>query len=243
MAVDQALLKLYSEGKCAPTLRLYQWKPPAVSLGYFQRKRGPNLIACRRLGLDVVHRPTGGRAVLHLGDLTYAVIAGVHDGIPSSADAAYQLISKGLVLGLRTLGIEADAYGGKSKSSLPIVCFMRFAAGEIVYKGRKFVGSAQAWIGCSVLQHGSLAIEPQIDYLTEIFCPDTYSLELFRSELCDKITSIREIIGEDIDPHQVGVAIREGLSEALKASFEPGELSSEECKLAEEIAGRAEGQV
>ena len=243
MAVDQALLKLHAEGKSPPTLRLYQWNPPAVSLGYFQRRRGPDPIACRRWGLDVVHRPTGGRAVLHLGDLTYAVIGGVPDGIPFSADGAYQLISKGLVIGLRSLGIEADAYMGKSKSSLPTVCFMRPAAGEIVCRGKKFVGSAQTWIGSSVLQHGSLAIESQIDCLAEIFLPDGHSLEMFRLELRRKVTSIGEILGVHVGPHEVGAAIEEGLSEALGASFEPGELSAEEFALAEEIAQGAEGYV
>jgi len=94
MAVDLALLKLYARGQSLPALRLYQWNPPAVSLGYFQRRRGPDPIACRRWGLDVVRRPTGGRAVLHRGDLTYAVISGVRDGIPFSADGAYQIICR-----------------------------------------------------------------------------------------------------------------------------------------------------
>lgn len=243
MAVDLALLKLYSSGQSLPAVRLYQWDPPAVSLGYFQRRRGPDPFACRRWGLDVVRRPTGGRAVLHKGDLTYAVIGGVSDGVPFSADGAYQLVCKGLILGLRRLGIEAEAYRGKSKSSLPTVCFMRPAAGEIVYQGKKFAGSAQTWIGPSVLQHGSLAIEPQIDCLAEIFSPGTHSPESFRLELCGKVTSIREILGVHVGPHEVGTAIREGLSEALGASFEPGELSTEEYALAEEIARTADGHV
>jgi lipoyl(octanoyl) transferase len=243
MAVDLALLKVYASGQCLPALRLYQWNPPAVSLGYFQRRRGPNPIACRRLGLDLVRRPTGGRAVLHKGDLTYAVIGGVRDNIPFSADGAYQAICRGLILGLQRLGIEADAYQGSTNTSSPTVCFMRPAAGEIVYQGKKFVGSAQTWIGPCVLQHGSLAIEPQIDCLAEIFAPDNESPESFRLELVKKVTSIREILREDVDHHEVAVAIKEGISEALRASFEPWNLSSEERALAEEIAQIADEQV
>ena len=107
MAVDQAILGLHANGKSPPTLRFYQWTPPAVSLGFCQKNHNLDLAACRRLGIEVVRRPSGGRAVLHLGDLTYAVIAGTADGIPSAVTAAYRLICDGLLQGFRRLGIDA----------------------------------------------------------------------------------------------------------------------------------------
>ncbi len=238
MAIDQALLKLKADGKSPPTLRLYKWKPSAVSLGYFQRKRGPNPEACERLGLDVVRRPSGGRAVLHLGDLTYAIIAGTNDGIPFDADGAYRLISKGLVIGLNALGVTADSYDGNHSASLPTICFMRPVSGEIVWQGKKFVGNAQAWSGQTLLQHGSIAIEPQIDYLTELFRPERYPLDQFRAALSAKVTSINEIMGRAVSPDLVGEAIRNGMGEALGITFENGELSTEESDLAEHLSLR-----
>ena len=107
MAIDQAILGLHANGKSPPTLRFYQWTPPAVSLGYCQKNHNLDMAACRRLGIEVVRRPSGGRAVLHLGDLTYAVIAGTADGIPSAVTAAYRLICDGLLQGFRLLGIDA----------------------------------------------------------------------------------------------------------------------------------------
>ncbi|MGC8604571.1 MAG: lipoate--protein ligase family protein [Desulfomonilaceae bacterium] len=236
MAIDQALLKLVAEGESPPTLRLYRWIPPAVSLGFFQRKRGPNPAVCDRLGLDVIRRPSGGRAVLHWGDLTYAIIAGTNDGIPFDADGAYRLISRGLVIGLNWLGVTSDSYDGNHDASLPTICFMRPASGEIVWQGKKFVGNAQAWSGQTLLQHGSIAIEPQIDYLTQLFKPERYPEEHFRLAIASKVTSINEIMGRSVHPDQVAEAIKIGIGEALGVSFEPGRLSPAESDMAEEIS-------
>ena len=105
MAIDQAILALHANGKAPPTLRFYQWQPAAVSLGYLPEAHNLNLdMAACDPGIEVVRRPSGGRAVLHLGDFTYAVIAGTADGIPSAVTAAYRLICDGLLAGFRLLG-------------------------------------------------------------------------------------------------------------------------------------------
>jgi len=121
MAVDQAILGLHANGKSPPTLRFYQWHPPAVSLGYCQKRHNLDLAACRRLGIEVVRRPSGGRAVLHMGDLTYAVIAGTADGMPSAVTAAYRLICDGLLQGFRRLGIDARLHIDGHVDSLQVV--------------------------------------------------------------------------------------------------------------------------
>ena len=108
MAIDQALLKLHVLGLSPPTLRFYQWQPPAISIGYFQQPQTINLSLCSSLGIDVVRRPTGGRAVLHQNELTYSLIAGTKEGIPSSLPKAYGLICEGLLAGFRLIGIEAQ---------------------------------------------------------------------------------------------------------------------------------------
>ncbi len=119
----------------------------------------PGLEACRRLGIEVVRRPSGGRAVLHMGDLTYAVIAGTADGIPSAVTAAYRLICDGLLKGFRLLGIDARLGRGVIKPPPHEICFLRGTLGSIVYQERKFVGSAQTWHASSMLQHGSIIID------------------------------------------------------------------------------------
>jgi len=154
MAVDQALLELYNLGLSPPTMRFYQWQPPAISIGYFQQPQTINFSLCSSLGIDVVRRPTGGRAVLHQNELTYSLIAGTKEGIPATLPEAYGLICKGLIAGFRLIGIEAKMGQERLTSSPPDICFLRSSISDIVCQGKKFVGSAQMWKGGSLLQHG-----------------------------------------------------------------------------------------
>ena len=206
MAIDQAILGLHANGKSPPTLRFYQWTPPAVSLGYCQKNHNLDMAACRRLGIEVVRRPSGGRAVLHLGDLTYAVIAGTADGIPSAVTAAYRLICDGLLQGFRLLGIDAVMGRGVIKPPQMDICFLRGTLGSIVYQERKFVGSAQTWHASSMLQHGSIILAPQIEMLVSLWAGSADSPEALRTRLEERITSLQEILGRlpEVDRGQGG---------------------------------------
>lgn len=236
MAIDEALLQLHVQGESQPTLRFYQWSPPAVSLGYFQKRHSIDLAACRKLGLDVVRRATGGRAVLHENDLTYSVVAGSRQGIPSSLDAAYRLLCKGLLAGFRQLGFDAELGRERARSPQADICFVRAAIGDIVYQGRKFVGSAQTWQGASLLQHGSIVLEPQEKTWMAIIKTGTDSSESLRERLKSRTISLREILGRRIEPGELKRAIRAGMAEMLRVEFQAGELSAREWALAEEIA-------
>src|SRR5437763_12102382 len=168
MAVDEVLLDGIAAGSAPPTLRFYTWTPACLSLGYFQPFSVVNVEGCRGLGIDIVRRPTGGRAILHDRELTYSVAlpASVlgHDGgvLPS-----YYRLSLALQEGLRRLGVPATLApesAGSSAAHGP-VCFDRPSAHEILLQGRKLVGSAQMRRGGGLLQHGSILIEPRIDKL------------------------------------------------------------------------------
>ena len=169
MAVDEVLLDGVAGGTAPPTLRFYEWSPPCLSLGYFQPFDVVDLDGCRALGVEVVRRPTGGRAILHDRELTYSVTlpASVlgHDGgvLPS-----YYRLSLALQDGLRRLGVPATLALEAANGSVvhgPI-CFDRPSAHEILLRGRKLVGSAQMRRGGGILQHGSILIEPRIDKLS-----------------------------------------------------------------------------
>lgn len=161
MAVDEALAEAVDCGASPPVLRLYRWQPPCLSLGFSQPYEAADARFCADHGVDVVRRPTGGRAVLHHLELTYAVLARLGAG-PFSSDlqAAYQAICRALVAGLRRLGVAAEQSGqpegGQIKPTLAIPCFIGPAAGEVVADGRKLVGSAMRRVGNSILQHGSI---------------------------------------------------------------------------------------
>src|SRR3984893_1975400 len=170
MAVDEILLDSVAAGAAPPTLRFYEWMPACLSLGYFQPFDVVDMDGCRRLGVDVVRRPTGGRAILHDRELTYSVALPAsllgHDGgvLPS-----YYRLSLALQDGLRRLGVPATL-APQSAARSPVahgpVCFDRPSAHEILLQGRKLAGSAQMRRAGGILQHGSILVEPRIDKLT-----------------------------------------------------------------------------
>ena len=240
MAIDRALLALHANGKSPPTLRLYQWRPPAVSLGYFQKRHDLDLEACRNLGFEVVRRPTGGRAVLHLEDLTYAVIAGTAEGMPSAVTAAYNLIAQGLLNAFRLLGIETKMGRERDDPHQTDICFLRCARGSIVHRGKKLVGSAQTWHGSSLLQHGSIIVMPQVEAWLGLVQAGDESPEALRARLAARLTSIQEILGRPPKLSELKEAVRQGMAQALGVELQPGELSAEEWTLARDLANQEE---
>ncbi len=235
MAIDQALVEMHARGKSPATLRFYQWSPPAISLGYFQKRHSIDPDACRRAGIDLVRRPTGGRAVLHLNDLTYSVVAGTEEGIPRSIQAAYELLCEGLLAGFRQLGFEAEFGREKKRSSQADICFMRTAIGDIVYRGKKFLGNAQTWSGSSMLQHGSIILAPQGEIWTTILRRNI-PVDALKDRINAATTSIEEILCRSIDLGEVKAALTQGMAKTLGVDFFRAELSSEELRLAGEIA-------
>ena len=240
MAVDQAILALHAEGKAPPTLRFYGWQPPAVSLGYFQKPPGLDLTALRGLGFEVVRRPTGGKAVLHWHDLTYALIGGPEAGLPVGVAQAYRLIGEGLRQGLSLLGVEVQ-WGGTPKKRLhPDLCLLRGLAGALLHEGKKFMASAQAWQGEALLQHGSLVLKPQTGVLLKLWGNGQGVSQDLRLRLEEQVTSLEEIMGYPPQDREVKSALAQGVSQALGVRLKPGELSPEEAALAEKLSRRQE---
>ncbi|MBN2405704.1 MAG: hypothetical protein JXE06_09010, partial [Coriobacteriia bacterium] len=108
MAIDRAVLHAHETGEAPPTLRLYRWRVPTVTLGKFQKASDADLELCERLGIDVVRRPTGGRGVLHDDEVTYSVVAGVREGLPRGVAASYRVLCGALVEAYHDLGVDAD---------------------------------------------------------------------------------------------------------------------------------------
>ncbi len=160
MATDVALLHL------APvtTLRFYVWNPPAVSLGWFQQE-DTNLAQYRALGYDIVRRPTGGGAVAHHHELTYAFITSTSHPMFEGLDTteSYDVIHRPIIEALESLGIHVmsphDAPPPTGGPSGPLLCFDRTASVDLLINGRKVVGSAQRRITDRLLQHGSIILK------------------------------------------------------------------------------------
>ena len=173
MDLDNSLLERHSQDPQSPSiLRFYRWTPPSLSLGFHQHKYPDrwNAIA-QQHHLDIVHRPSGGRAVLHKGDLTYAVITNANpDGKKRSHREVYEYICEFLIQGFAKLGIGLT-YGQSGRGYIhnPSCFSTATNADLIIADGRKLIGSAQVYRRNSVLQHGSIAIAPDHKLLTELF--------------------------------------------------------------------------
>lgn len=168
MALDEALLR--RAGRSGETVfRVYAWERPTVSLGRNQPARGRyDLEVAKARGIDFVRRPTGGRAILHHREITYAVVAPVAAYGPLSE--SYRTINRLLLEALCTLGVDAREAGSSTRAPAPSVapCFDAPVAGELVADGRKLVGSAQVREGEAFLQHGSILLEDDQHLLTEL---------------------------------------------------------------------------
>ena len=154
MAADVALLDDAARFGTA-SLRMYRWDPPTLSIG---RNQGIDAIA--RPGVPVVRRPTGGQAVWHEHEVTYAVAAPI--AVFGSLRMAYRVIHTRLVAALRSLGIDALLAGDRPAvrpSDRPTSCFAAPVGGEILVNGRKLVGSAQVRRADAFLQHGSILLD------------------------------------------------------------------------------------
>ena len=219
MALDEELLARAQAGEDRPVLRLYAWQPPAVSLGRFQKSEtAVNAEACKRLGIDVVRRITGGRAVLHEKELTYSIIARTDDPLfPRTVLGTYKVIAAGLLAGLRNLGIPAEIVSRGSrhaervdKNAKAAACFSSPSWYEILVDGRKIVGSAQRRVTGAFLQHGSLLIDYDPEREAEVI-PGGCAGEV--------VTCIRRELGRDVPLDEVKQAFVRGFREALGIEF------------------------
>lgn len=178
MAMDEALAISSADGP--PTLRLYGWDRPSVSLGRFQRIGDIDEAYCE--GIPVVRRPTGGRAILHVADeLTYGFTAPTAQGTFSvGLFESYELLGRAFMLAFRSLGIPCQSEGrkrtGRPRSG---VCFESASYAELSANGRKLIGSAQRRLSHSMLQQGAMPLELDYDGMCRVFgASDADSLRL-----------------------------------------------------------------
>jgi lipoate-protein ligase A len=235
MAVDEAIARAVGDGLAPATLRFYGWSAPTVSLGYLQRAPGGvDLAACRRRGIGLVRRITGGRAVLHADELTYSVAAPLRGPWRSlSVPEAFARIAGGLIAGLRRLGLtaslgESQALTGDGRES--DACFLLRRMPAILVDGRKLVGSAQRRWNRSLLQQGSILLDFDPRLHQRIFPAWP------RTDPAAGVTSLRALLGTLPPIGDLVSALCEGWREALGAVCVAGDLLPVERKVAEDGA-------
>lgn len=213
MANDLAMIEMLNNSSANSLWRLYTWKPWAVSLGKHQSLDAVNLHEAATRGIDVVHRPTGGRAVLHADELTYCVVA---RGAPSDVYVTvHEHIHKALcsILGDKAGELQFETVGAdlrshySSGSDMGQACFATSAKSEIMVHGRKVVGSAQRVLNDVVLQHGSILCGPGHLLLSELVNIPDSNRSKFRAVLESTSTTLTEVAGHVVTPTDIAYEI------------------------------------
>ena len=169
MTIDSWLLDQHVKGLQPPSLRFYTWRSPTLSLGYHQRQFPDSWksLHWQNQPINIVRRPTGGRAVLHQGDLTYALVT---SGLTGSRREVYQQLCEFLIEGWRHLGVILT-FGSVGRGYIHNPnCFGSATAADLVMPdGYKLIGSAQVYRSGCVLQHGSMRLNPDSELFEEVF--------------------------------------------------------------------------
>ena len=213
MAIDEALIENIGE---VPVLRIYGWRPAAVSIGYFQSiKDEVDLEKCSEIGVDVVRRLTGGGAVLHEFELTYSFITKQY---PQNIMESYRWICETIVISIKRLGFDA--------SFVPL--------NDIVVKGKKVSGSAQTRRKGVLLQHGTLLLDVDVD---KMFCVLKVPSEKFKDKIIkdvkERVTSLAGTTFEEM-----ASSLKTSFATKFDAMLLADTMSTEEINHAKWLAER-----
>jgi lipoate-protein ligase A len=250
MALDEAILESTRLGQSPPTLRLYAWSPPCLSLGHAQPVGDVLLAELEERGWDLVRRPTGGRAILHTDELTYSV-AGPQSEPRLSGGVldSYRLLAQALLHALRLLDIPAQALerpsapGGSNQASPGEhvktenpVCFEVPSNYEITVHAKKLIGSAQARRKEGVLQHGSLPLYGDLARITQVLAfEDAASRQTAAVRLLERAATAEAVLGTPLSWGQAADAFVAAFTETLNLELKPGEPTPAEWRNAEEL--------
>ncbi len=229
MEFDLNLVK--EAGRDSNVLRLYRWKPYCISLGANQDISGINSLKAGSDGIDIVKRPTGGRAILHSEELTYSVVIPLTPGI--SPRQVYQQINMALIEGLKIYDSSLTALELEGimpdlpafyKNNLSAACFGVPAKSEIKYSGKKIVGSAQRKIGNILLQHGSIMCGNFHVNLADYLNLDDDETASIKEELKDRTTELETILNYKTDYTRLAESVAEGFGKFFEVQLIREEL-------------------
>ena len=228
MAIDEAILVARGKGLVPNTLRLYRWDPSAVSLGMNRPVEEDVYVeACKRLGIDIVRRPTGGGTVYHDrdGEITYSVVADARSLGSPDVPGSYAVICSGLVKACELLGLRAQLHPGGPRQ-----------CPNILVAGKKISGNAQAWRGRTILQHGTFLVRVDLRRMfTVLRVPWSSDLDEVVQVAERKITSVERELNRPVSIQEAYEALVKGFEDAFGIELEEGELTELERRLAQRL--------
>lgn len=255
MAVDEALVLSADAAGFSPILRIYRWSRPAVTIGYNQQIiQGIDLEFCHNKNIDIVRRPTGGRAVYHHQELTYAVVVPRSFFKGDTVLGSYRVLAGGFLECLRILGVAGElitpAVSRKSRKRTEKIhsdnrqkrfsqpaCFLAPSRYEIGVGGKKIIGSAQRRYRSTILQQGSFLLGIDWKWFWGIF-PESGKKERSRQ---DPLTSLKDVLNREIGYEEVSQALVEGFERAFDTRMTESDLTDRELDLAKRLANEKYG--
>ena len=241
MALDEAILLACEAGASPPTLRVYGWRPPALSLGYAQSvAKEVNLDACYRYGIEIVRRPTGGRAVLHDDEVTYSVVMPIadQDGARSLTEH-YHLIGLALAAAFAHLGLAVQLArpqrSAKERQAPSPACFAALSRYELSVSGKKMVGSAQKRGQRALLQHGSIPLSLDRQRLFQCLRVPPAQRDALVQEAYATMIAVQEAAATPLAIDDIHAALRHGFAATLNAPVAPGKVRPEEWRMAQAL--------
>lgn len=225
MATDEAILESCNQGISLPTVRLYEWKVPTLSVGCFQ-KADDTLKYCLETEIPFVRRITGGRAVLHSDEITYSIICSEDERLfGEGISAVYRIISQCLLEALKDIGVNADmaspqsGLGAKAYGHIKNSCFHSPSRYEIIIDNKKLVGSAQRRLKKAFLQHGSILFGIDKELLSSLFGKEALSRMAWVG------------LYSNITKHEFKTLLIDKIKQGLNIRLAAGELSGKEIYL------------
>jgi len=232
MAIDEAILTARTENYVPNTLRFYQWQPSAVSIGKNQNPNNTVYVDnCRKLGVDIVRRNSGGGTVYHdqTGEITYSVTAQTRDlSRTAYITGAYTNIYAAITDALRLLGIPADFNAGDTKN-----------CPNLTVQGKKISGSAQTLKRNVIQQHGTLLLSVDLLRMFQLLrVPFTDNCSLAAQTATRKITSVQNELGHAVTAETAANALAQGFMAKLKIHLISSKLTLYEQALAKKLYAR-----
>lgn len=238
MAVDEVLSASAAAPGGRPTIRLYGFRPPTLSIGRFQPVSDVLRERLREEDVGLVRRPTGGRAVLHAAEVTYAVALGTAHLRPFGKRAVYRFVGDLLLAALTELGVACRRNPAQIGDAADPDCFGAVGEYEVVGRFGKLVGSAQMVTRHGVLQHGSIPLDNTFRrvarYLTAAPAADSAAADSVDASWLAKET------GRSVDFAEVADRLRRSLA-AVLAPVEASRLDAAETERATALLAKFSG--
>jgi len=226
MAIDEAVLSAYEQGRVGPTLRLYGWEPAGISLGFGQSLAAVNSVCPE---IPRVRRMTGGEAIFHDRELTYSLVTAPNElNLPRSVRESYLALGAFLIAALASFNVSADYFGIEPEVDSEC-CFAKPRRFDLAVQGKKIGGHAQRRRKNVLFQHGSIP-------LTLDYCRWEKIFNIEEKELRRRMTSLSEAAGQDVTMAVMAARVTTAFERAFGVELREAGLTVEETRHSAELA-------